>query len=120
MKCGLGKPVNYLPVVNPIKAFSPPSKPVIHQALMGPSFLAGTPPANLKINHHSCKMSSLHKPMSHFCSCKMAFLTIHTRVVIINRFDNTAKVQLHVLLNQPRIKGTEVAVLVIYTEGHNS
>lgn len=35
-----------LPVVKPIKAFSPPSKPVIHQALMGPSFLAGTPPKN--------------------------------------------------------------------------
>lgn len=34
----------HLPVVKPIKAFSPPSKPVIHQALTGPSFLAGTPP----------------------------------------------------------------------------
>lgn len=33
-----------LPVVNPIKAFSPPSKPVIHHALMGPIFLARTPP----------------------------------------------------------------------------
>lgn len=39
-----------LPVVNPISAFSPPSKPVIHQALMGPSFLAGTPPWKRKEN----------------------------------------------------------------------
>lgn len=38
------KEKNPIPVVKPIRAFSPPSKPVIHQALMGPSFFAGTPP----------------------------------------------------------------------------
>lgn len=51
-----------------------------------------------------------------FLLLKDDFLTIHTRVVIINGFDNTAEVQLDVLLNKPRIKGTEMAVLVIHTE----
>lgn len=43
------------------------------------------------------------------------FLTIHARIVIINWFDNTTEVELHVLLNQSRVKWTQVATLVIYT-----
>lgn len=39
------RPTAHPPVVNPMSAFSPPSNPVIHQALMGPNFLALTPPA---------------------------------------------------------------------------
>lgn len=61
--------------------------------------------------------------MSRVCCSETVYffpLTIHTRVVVINGFDNAAEVELHVLLNQPRVKGAEVAVLVIHTEGHSS
>lgn len=83
---------------------------------MGPSFLAGTPPANFKMNRlcftrQRCNVCSDATP---------GFLTIHTRVVVVDGFDHAAKVQLHVLLNQPGVKGAEVAVLVIYAEGRNS
>lgn len=62
----------------------------------------------------------LHKLISHVCCSEMRFLflTIHTRVVIINGLDDAAEVQLHVLLNEPRIKRAEVAVLVVDTERH--
>lgn len=46
--------------------------------------------------------------------------TIQARVVIIDGFDNTAEVELDVLLNQSRVKWTKVATLVIHTVRHNS
>lgn len=55
----------------------------------------------------------------HFYSCNVVFFTIHARVVIINGFDNTAEVELHVLLDQPGVKWTEVAVLVVHAAGYN-
>lgn len=46
------------------------------------------------------------------------FHTIHTRVVIIDGFDNTAEVKLNILLNKSRVEWTEMATLVINTATH--
>lgn len=35
-----------IPVLNPINAFSPPSKPAVHHSFIGPMFLVGIPPKN--------------------------------------------------------------------------
>ena len=39
-----------IPVVKPIRAFSPPSNPATHHSLMGPMFFVGTPPLRIKRN----------------------------------------------------------------------
>lgn len=44
--------------------------------------------------------------------------TLQAWVVIINGFNSTAEVKLHVLLDQPVVKGTEMATLVIHTAKH--
>lgn len=42
--------------------------------------------------------------------------TIHAGVVIVDGLDCTTEVELYILLNQPRVKWTKVAVLIIDTE----
>lgn len=39
-----------IPVVKPMRAFSPPSNPATHHSLMGPMFFVGTPPLRIKRN----------------------------------------------------------------------
>lgn len=100
-----------LPVVKPIRAFSPPSKPVIHQALIGPSFLAGTPPWG-----HKNSISAIRRHLSlSFSISGSSKHTIHTRIVIVDGLDWTTEVQLNILLNESRIKRTQVATFVIDT-----
>ena len=40
-----------VPVVNPTRAFSPPSNPAIHQTLMGPSCRVGIPSGQRTSRH---------------------------------------------------------------------
>lgn len=44
-----------------------------------------------------------------------ADLTIHARIVIIDGLDGTAEVKLHILLNEARVKRTQVTTFVIHT-----
>lgn len=100
-----------IPVVKPIRAFSPPSKPVIHQALIGPSFLAGTPPWGHKqerVRHEETNFL--------FSIAGSSKRTIHTRIVVIDGLNRTTEVQFNILLDESRIKRTQVATFVIDTK----
>ena len=41
-----------LPVVKPIRAFSPPSNPAVHHSFMGPIDFVGTPPKDMDYVNH--------------------------------------------------------------------
>lgn len=100
------------PVVKPISAFSPPSKPVIHQALMGPNFLALTPPASEK-KTALLVLSTQKSPRSSVPRFLRARLTIQTRVVVVDGLHGPAEVELDVPLDQAGVEGAQVASLVV-------
>lgn len=51
---------HYLQVLKPMRAFSPPSKPVIHHSFMGPRFLPLTPPKRKKRRKSFLKGNGIH------------------------------------------------------------